>query len=317
MRPRGLLARVRWIAAGLKSRDKDDGISGMHGPMDEAAGSPTGSAPRVVLENCGIIDPESIDQYIARGGYRALSSVINGRTPQEAIDGVLEELVDAAEQHVGVFDRLGGRGVRHQEADREDLVVVGADELVDVRLVVRDLVGLERLDLDPELLLGHLQTGPREVADLAGDLVGIERLAEPDQPPKAANGVKLIIRDDGWLPLGSCPVRFEGKTGWIETGDSGQFAIYPESLRTERTVFARRGTDPTTHVRNFLDCVKTRKPANANSDVAAQSHVACHAAYIAWQLGRTLTFDPVKEEFVGDDEANRMRSREMRSPWTI
>ena len=33
-----------------------------------------------------------------------------------------------------------------------------------------------------------------------------------------ANGVKLILRDDDWLPLGSCPVRFEGDTGWVETG---------------------------------------------------------------------------------------------------
>ena len=131
------------------------------------------------------------------------------------------------------------------------------------------------------------------------------------------DGLKLVMRTDGWMGLGTCSVRYEGDEGWIETGDSGQFAIYPESLRTERTVFARRGTDPTTHIRNFLDCVKTRKPANANSDVAAQSHIVCHAAYIAWQLGRTLKFDPVKDEFLGDEEANRMRSRAMRDPWRI
>ena len=98
---------------------------------------------------------------------------------------------------------------------------------------------------------------------------------------------------------------------------AGKFAIYPESLRTERTVFNRAGTDPTTHIRNFLDCVKTRKPANANADVAAQSHVVCHAAYIAWQLARPVKFDPAKEEFIGDEEANRMRSRAMREPWRI
>ena len=50
---------------------------------------------------------------------------------------------------------------------------------------------------------------------------------------------------------------------------------------------------------------------------AAQSHVVCHAAYIAWQLGRKLTFDPVKEEFPGEEQANRMRSRAMREPWRI
>jgi predicted dehydrogenase len=131
------------------------------------------------------------------------------------------------------------------------------------------------------------------------------------------DGLKLVMRTSGWMGLGTCSARYEGDEGWIETGDSGQFALYPESLRTEQTVFTRAGTDPTTHIRNFLDCVKTRKPANANADVAARSHVVSHAAYIAWQLGRTLKFDPVQEEFVGDDEANRMRSRAMRDPYHI
>jgi len=131
------------------------------------------------------------------------------------------------------------------------------------------------------------------------------------------DGLKLVMRSDGWMGMGTCSARYEGDEGWIETGDSGQFALEPESLRTERTVFTRRVTDPATHIRNILDFVKTRKAPNANSDVAARSHVACHAAYIAWQLGRTLKFDPVKEEFIGDDEANRMRSRAMRDPWRI
>ena len=132
-----------------------------------------------------------------------------------------------------------------------------------------------------------------------------------------ADGLKLVMRVDGWMGLGTCSVRYEGDEGWIETGDSGQFAIYPESLRTERTVFNVAGTDPTSHIRNFLDCVKTRTPAHSNADVAGRSHIVSHAAYIAWQLGRTLKFDPVAEAFVGDDEANRMRSRAMRDPWRI
>jgi predicted dehydrogenase len=132
-----------------------------------------------------------------------------------------------------------------------------------------------------------------------------------------ADGLKLVMRDEGWMGLGTCSVRYEGDEGWIETGDSGNFEIYPESLRTERTVFRLAGTDPSTHIRNFLDCVKSRTPAHANASVAAQSHVVCHAAYIAWQLGRTLKFDPAKEEFLGDEEANRMRSRAMRDPWRV
>ena len=45
-----------------------------------------------------------------------------------------------------------------------------------------------------------------------------------------ANGVKLVMRNDGWLPLGSCPVRFEGDTGWVETGDDGEMVASSPAL---------------------------------------------------------------------------------------
>jgi predicted dehydrogenase len=132
-----------------------------------------------------------------------------------------------------------------------------------------------------------------------------------------ADGIKLVMRDTGWLGMGTCSVRFEGEDGWVETGDSGKMTLGPGKLREEHRVFTEPGTTPTNHIREFLRCVKTRGVTSANADVAAQSHIAAHAAYIAWQLGRPLTFDPVKEEFVGDEEANRMRSRALREPWHV
>jgi len=132
-----------------------------------------------------------------------------------------------------------------------------------------------------------------------------------------ADGVKLVMRSTGWLGLGTCSVRFEGDEGWIETGDSGEIEVYPASLRGETTLLPSRGTDPTTHIRQFLDCVKTRGTTRANASVVAQSHVACHAAYISTQLGRKLEFNPVTEVFKDDEEANRMCSRALREPWRI
>lgn len=132
-----------------------------------------------------------------------------------------------------------------------------------------------------------------------------------------ANGVKLILREAGWMGLGTCPVRFEGEDGWVETGDSGQIVVYPESLRTEQTVFNEPGISPKYHVRDFFDCVKTRDMPATNADVARKSHIACHTAYLSWLLNRKVNFDPAKEEFIGDDEANRMRSRAVREPWQV
>ena len=132
-----------------------------------------------------------------------------------------------------------------------------------------------------------------------------------------ADGIKLVMRTKGWLGLGTCSVRFEGDEGWVEAGDSGRLKLYPESLRSEAPPVADKGTDPKRHVRDFLNCVKTRAKPRGYASVAAQSHVACHAAYIAWQLGRKVKFDPVTEEFAGDEEANRMRRRAKREPWHI
>jgi len=131
-----------------------------------------------------------------------------------------------------------------------------------------------------------------------------------------ANGVKLVMRNDGWLPLGSCPVRFEGDAGWVETGDNGEMAAEPADLIAGPR--PRIGGYPANfHVRDFLHCVRTRARTRANADVACWSHITCHAANIALFLNRPVRFDPVKAEFPGDDAANRLRSEALREPWRL
>ncbi len=130
------------------------------------------------------------------------------------------------------------------------------------------------------------------------------------------NGVKLILRNDGWLPLGSCPVRFEGETGWVETGDSAEMVASDPTLLVGRGAKIA-GYPADLHVRNFLDCVRSRGQTRANADVACQAHIACHAANVALYLNRKVQFDPVKNEFIGDEEANRLRSEAIREPWRL
>jgi len=132
-----------------------------------------------------------------------------------------------------------------------------------------------------------------------------------------ANGVELIMREQGWLGLGTCSCRYEGTDGWVETGDTGRMAVSNDDLRSEIKVFHMAGTDPDNHIKEFLECVKTRRNPASNANVAANAHIACHCAYIAWQLDREVQFDPAKEEFIGDAEANRMRSRAQREPWRV
>jgi predicted dehydrogenase len=133
-----------------------------------------------------------------------------------------------------------------------------------------------------------------------------------------ANGLRLMIRDKGFLGLGSCHIRYEGDAGWVETADGGKIEV-SENLRSEPLTVtpeeARMAT--TNHVRDFVNSVKSRKQPKSNALAAAQAHIACHAAYISFQLGRKLAFDPAIDAFVGDEQANRMRSRAMREPWRI
>jgi hypothetical protein len=131
-----------------------------------------------------------------------------------------------------------------------------------------------------------------------------------------ANGVKLVMRDDGWLKLGSCPVRFEGETGWVETGDDGEIRASDPALLAGKGAKVS-GYPANFHIRDFLDCVKSRARTRAHAGAACQAHIACHAANIALFLNRKVRFDPVKNEFIGDGQANRLRSEALREPWRL
>jgi predicted dehydrogenase len=167
-------------------------------------------------------------------------------------------------------------------------------------------------------------------ANDADDTVPVEYEPTDDTiTARYANGVKLVVdclktpfgRRTGWIQnLGTCPIRFIGEEGWVETGDNGGIEVHPASLKEEvKDAVAKRhsGLDVATHTRNFLDCIKSRRQPAANSQVMRHSHIACHAAALSWLLKRKLKFDPAKEEFIGDDEANGLRSRPARAPWAV
>ncbi|MEZ6112512.1 MAG: Gfo/Idh/MocA family oxidoreductase [Pirellulaceae bacterium] len=130
------------------------------------------------------------------------------------------------------------------------------------------------------------------------------------------NGVRLLLdflpqpfgdRSPHYITrLGTCPVRFIGDEGWVETGDEGEIVVSSEALKKELPDATKRvrGLDVSAHSRNFFDCIRSRGATAANPDVMRRSHIACHAAALSWILQRKLRLDPVKEEFIDDAEAN-------------
>ena len=137
-----------------------------------------------------------------------------------------------------------------------------------------------------------------------------------------ANGVKMILSRGNKYWRGSCGERFDGTEGWAGAADGYSRADVSDPRmhglykKVVGEYVARTGRS-LNHMRNFLDCVRTRERTVANPTVMHRSMTAVHAANICMWLGRSLKYDPAKEEFVNDAEANRMRSRAMREPWIV
>jgi len=111
------------------------------------------------------------------------------------------------------------------------------------------------------------------------------------------------------------PVRFEGTEGWVEVSRK-HFKTHPESILDSvigpNDIHLYESND---HFRNFLDCVKSRSLTIAPAEVGHRSIMVGHLGLIAITLGRKLRWDPKKELFINDEQANRLLSRPMRSPW--
>lgn len=110
-------------------------------------------------------------------------------------------------------------------------------------------------------------------------------------------------------------VRFVGTDGWVEVNRS-HFKTHPESIGKEPLgADAVRLYRSDNHVQNFLDCVRSRKLPICDVEIGCRSVTVCHLGNLALWNNRRLRWDPEKERFIGDEEANTWLDRPKRSPW--
>ncbi len=144
-----------------------------------------------------------------------------------------------------------------------------------------------------------------------------------------ANGVHMIV--SGEFPNG---IRFEGTDGWIFVSRGNEAVTSSDPGARLKDSQALAASDPgiltseigpdgvhlyrsSSHHGNWLECVKTRQQPIAPVEVAHRSCSACLLHHIAMKLPRRLQWDPVRERFRNDDEANAMLSRPQRWPFVV
>lgn len=145
-----------------------------------------------------------------------------------------------------------------------------------------------------------------------------------DQPESKARGDKIssetkvffryangVVMEPGNPNMGGAI--FFGEKGKV-TINRGVFESDPEELAIE--ALRKRPADfNDNHMKNWLDCIKSRARPVADVETGHRSATICHLGNIARWTGRKLRWNPVKERFVGDQQANRYLDRKRRKPW--
>ena len=127
-----------------------------------------------------------------------------------------------------------------------------------------------------------------------------------------ANGVKVVCANG---EKGGCT--FIGEKGRIFV-DRGKIESTPADMLNEEL----KDTDvklyaSKSHHGNWLDCIRSRKLPICDAEIGHRSATVCHLGNIAIRTGRKIKWDPVREQIVGDQEANAMVSRPYREPWKL
>lgn len=190
--------------------------------------------------------------------------------------------------------------------------------------------GVHHIDI-AHWAMGTEHSGPVEISAQAEfPKKGLWDVHGPYQvEAKYANGVLMHISDK--YPNG---LKFVGEDGWIWVSRGGYTATASDPVSAQRSSKALDASDPkilksgikeneihlhaspqNDHHLDWLTSIKTRKEPVAPAEVGHRSCSACLVAHIAMKVPRKLTWDPQKERFLNDAQANSMLARKQRAPY--
>jgi predicted dehydrogenase len=140
------------------------------------------------------------------------------------------------------------------------------------------------------------------------------------QPPEsqANSGLRFVYANGvEMFHGGRSGCTFEGDKGTIYV-DRDKIESTPESILKEPLSNTDERVYPSeNHARNWLDCIRSRKDPICTAEIGARSAAICHLANIGYALRRPLKWDPEKEEFPTDSEANKLLDYSMRGEWKL
>ena len=122
---------------------------------------------------------------------------------------------------------------------------------------------------------------------------------------------------EGWdvdTPIVNFGVLFVGEKGWIHVERFGLLNCYPKYLLETGWSKAHSVVG---HHRDWLDCIRTRQRPRADVEIGACSTILAHLGCIALWTGRSLRWDPIRETFSDDHQANTLLARATREPWSV
>lgn len=130
---------------------------------------------------------------------------------------------------------------------------------------------------------------------------------------KYANGVAMTHEDFGR----GYACRFIGTKGIIDISRGFFEGLPAEVIKKDFSDSDVKLYESNDHYNNWLDCIKSRKQPVSTAEIGHRTATVCHLTNICYELKRPLKWDPVAEAFIGDDEANSMRSGYLRKPWKM
>jgi len=172
--------------------------------------------------------------------------------------------------------------------------------------------------------LGVEESGPVEIIHPSGKQF-------PTLTCRYANGV-LLHHIDGWgqvkeLYPGAVPADakldgmfgglFVGERGWLNIEHGGHIEGGPDAIFQEMKLKTREVSGANNHHENWFECMRTRKQPSSHEEIGHRAASLGHLVAASFRLERSLKWNPAKEVFEGDDQANALLACPMREPWLL